>query len=69
MTEHSFKMCGISNNLDRTDDNIVFEDVCPLRAATVSDADDSDTDTWDDTAMPVLAVFFDSDDKSDFERF
>ena len=43
MIEHSFK-CGISNNLDGTDDDIIFEDVCPVHAATVSDADN--THTW-----------------------
>ena len=28
MIEYSFKKCGISNNLDGTDDNIMFKDVC-----------------------------------------
>ena len=28
MTEYSFKKCGITNNLDGTDDDIMFEDVC-----------------------------------------
>ena len=28
MIEYSFKKCGISNNLDGTDNNIMFEDVC-----------------------------------------
>ena len=65
MIEHSFK-CGISNNLDGTDDDIIFEDVCPVHAATVSDADN--THAWDDTAVPVPAAFFDSDE-SDFEGF
>ena len=68
MIEHSFKKCGISNNLDGMDDDVIFEDVCPMRAPPVSDADDSDTDMWDDAAVPVPAAFFDSDD-SDFEGF
>ena len=28
MTEYSFKKCGISKNLEGTDDDIMFEDVC-----------------------------------------
>ena len=69
--EHSSNKCGISNGLNGTDNNIMFEDVCPVHAAIVSNADDldSDTDMWDDAAMPVPAVFFDSDDESDFEGF
>ena len=66
MIEHSFKKCGISNNLDGTDDD---ENICLVHTATVSDADASDTDTWDDAAMLVLAAFFNSDDESDFEGF
>ena len=46
MIEHSVKKCGISNNLDGTDNDIMFEDVCPMHAATVSDADDLDSDTY-----------------------
>ena len=29
MIEHSFKKCGISCNLDGTEDDIIFDDVCP----------------------------------------
>ena len=47
----------------------MFKDVCPVRAAMVSDADNSDTDTWDDAAMSVPAVFFNSDDESDLKDF
>ena len=38
-------------------------------AAVVSNANDSDSDTdmWDDAAVPVPAAFFDSNDKSNFE--
>ncbi|KAI0220579.1 Ubiquitin carboxyl-terminal hydrolase 5 [Lamellibrachia satsuma] len=35
MIEHSFKKCDISNNLDGTDDDIMFEGVDPVHAATV----------------------------------
>ena len=28
MIEYSFKKCGISNNLNGTDDDVIFEDVC-----------------------------------------
>ena len=66
--EHSFKKCGILNNLDGTDDDIMFEDVRPVRAATVSDAD-SVTNRWDDAVDPVPAAFFDGDDESNFEGF
>ena len=70
MIQHRFKKCGISNNLDGTKDDVIFEDVCPMRAPTVGDSDDSDSDTdmWDDAAVPVPAAFFDTDD-SDFEGF
>ena len=71
LTERSFKKCSILNNLDGTVDDIMFKDVCPVRVAMVSDADDldPDMDMWDDAAMVVLAAFFDSDDESDFEGF
>ena len=42
--------------------------VCLVRAAMVSNADNSDMDIWDD-AMPVPAAFSDSDDENDFEGF
>ena len=65
MIEHSFKKCGVSNNLNGMDGNIIIEDVCPVHAATVSDADDSDLDMdmWDDAAVLVPAAFFDNDDE------
>ena len=39
MIEYSFTKCGISNNLDGTDDDIMFEDVCRC--------------TWPWSAMPM----------------
>ena len=72
MIEHSFKKCGISCNLDGTEDDIIFDDVCPAHAAPVgsnaatteTSSDDDDSDMWDDAAVPIPAVFFDSDDVS-----
>ena len=79
MIEHSFKKCGISCNLDGTEDDIIFEDVCPAHAAPVgsnasatesSSDDDDDPIMWDDSAVPIPAAFFDSDDDdSEFEGF
>ena len=76
MIEHSFKKCGISCNLDVTEDDIIFEDVCPAHAAPVGSnasatesSSDDDPIMWDDSAVPILAAFFDSDDDSEFEGF
>ena len=77
MTEHSFKKCGISCNLDGTEDDINSQDVCPAHAAPVgsnasateSSSDDDDPIMWDDSAVPIPAAFFDSDNDSEFEGF
>ena len=72
MVAHSFKKCGISNHLDGTEDNVLFEDVCQRKAAdddSDSDADSNDTCLWDDAAVSVPAAFLDTDDDSDFEGF
>ena len=47
MVQHSFKKCGISNKLDGTEYDVLF-DVCPGKAANVSDSDDSDSDADSD---------------------
>ena len=68
MIEYSFKKCGISNNLDGTDDDIMFEDVCRCvrpRSAMPT----SGNQTRIRGMMPVPAAFIDSDDESDFEGF
>ena len=51
-------------------------DVCPGKAAIVSDSDDSDSDAdsddtclSDDAAVLVPTAFLDSDDDNDFEGF
>ena len=57
MIEYIFKKCGISNNFDGTDDNIMFKDVCWCawpRSAMPKPR--NQTDTWDDAAMLVLVL-------------
>ena len=66
MVEHSFKKCGISNNLDSANDDVLFNNVC--------DFDNWDTDSdvaclWDNTAVPMPVAFLDSDNESDVEGF
>ena len=77
MIEHSFKKCGISGNLDGTEDDIMFDDVCLTHVAPVgsnastteTSSDDDDSIMWDDAAVPIPAAFFDSDDDSEYEGF
>ena len=75
MIEHSFKKYGISCNLDGTEDDIIFEDVCPAHAAPATPpllnhrVTTTTRSCGNYSSVPILAAFFDSDDDSVFEGF
>ena len=71
---YSFKRCGISNNLDGTGDDILWEDPAMLQPVDQDETEEESeeaSDPYDDriTQEEIEELFNDDDDESDFEGF
>ena len=67
MVEHSFKKCGISNALDGTEDNLVWEEEEDLSQVE----EEPDCDVYDDRITPEQwqELFSESNDEEEFHGF
>ena len=71
---YSFKKCGISNNLDGTEDDILWEDPAMLQPVDQDETEEESEgafDPYDDriTREEFEELFNYDDDESDFEGF
>ena len=66
---YSFKKCGISNRLDGTEDDILWEEIG--EQSTELEEEMEENDIYDDsvTATEFERLFGDSDGDEDFEGF
>ena len=70
MVARSFKKCGISNSIDGTEDDILWEeDANPEQESENGDSEDEDL--YDDqlTEEQWRSLFGESDDEDEFEGF
>ena len=67
MVEHSFKKCGISNALDGTEDDLVWEE----EEDSSQVEEEPDCDVYDDRITPEQwqELFGESDDEEEFHGF
>ena len=67
MVERSFKKCGISNALDRTEDDLVWEE----EEDSSQVEEEPDWDVYDDRITPEQwqELFSESDDEEEFHGF
>ena len=63
MVIHAFKKCGITNNLDGTEDDLIYEDLCATscRQELLDEDTDCATDCYQST-VPVASAFCESEE-------
>lgn len=71
MVERSFKKCGISNAIDGTEDDLLWEEEETCSAEEENEDEDEDEDPYDDqlTEEEWRNLFGESDDEDEFDGF